>query len=199
MRLLVAFLFLFGASAAPAAAATTVFATGVFGQGGVTANVNNALGTPNGAFAQVGGALSIFGLTIGQAGQVVYSFADALSGAGLQLTGIGGAPGISSVFVSIGEIVGGVAAYSAETNFAGGAGAFSFDLSTQCAAISSTGCSLVRVRTLGGLGRGPFRLDGVSGVGAAPEPASWALMLMGFLGVAFGLKRRRGDEALTLA
>lgn len=199
MRLLVAFLFLFGASAAPAAAATTVFATGVFGQGGVTANVNNALGTPNGAFAQVGGALSIFGLTIGQAGQVVYSFADALSGAGLQLTGIGGAPGVPSVFVSIGEIVGGVAVFSTETNFTGGAGVFSFDFSSSCALISSTGCSLVRVRTAGGLGLGAFRLDGISGVGAAPEPSAWALMLFGFGGVAWRLRNARGRQALTLA
>ncbi|MDZ7628723.1 MAG: PEP-CTERM sorting domain-containing protein [Parvularculaceae bacterium] len=199
MRFLVALLTLLTVSAAPAAAATTVYATGVFTQSGVTTNASDALGASNGSFAQVGGAFSIFGLTFGQAGQVVYSFADALSGVGLQLTGIGGAPGISSVFVSIGEIVGGVAVYSAEANFTGGAGVFSFDFSTQCSAISSTGCSLVRVRTLGGFGRGPFRLDGVSGVGAAPEPSSWALMLLGFAGAAFGLKRRRGDEALTLA
>ncbi|MFN0024158.1 MAG: PEP-CTERM sorting domain-containing protein [Parvularculaceae bacterium] len=199
MRLLIALASLAAASFAPAHAATTVFATGVFSQTGVATNAGNGLGAANGSFAQVGGALSILGLTLGQAGQVVYSFADALSGGSLQLTALGGAPGVSSVFVSIGEIVGGVAVYSAETNFTGGAGVFSFDLSGQCSGISAAGCSLVRIRTLGGLGRGPFRLDGVSGVSAAPEPSAWALMLMGFGAVAFRLKRQRGAAIATPA
>lgn len=185
-------------AASPAAAATTVYATGVFSQGGTVTNAGNGLGAANGNFAQIGGALSILGLTIGQAGQVVYSFADALSGASLQLTARPGAPGVSSVLLSIGEIFGGVATYSTETGFTGGSGVFSFDLSAQCSAISSSGCSLLRIRTLGGLGRGPFRLDGVSGVGAAPEPAAWALMMAGFAGVGWRLKRRR-ERVLTIA
>lgn len=199
MRAIAACAALLAASLSPAAAATTVFATGVFAQTGTVTNTANGLGAANGSFAQIGGALSILGVSLGQAGQVTYSFADVLSGASLQLTGLGGAPGISSVFVSIGEIIGGVAVFSAETNFTGGAGAFTFDFSSQCQAISADGCSLVRVRTLGGLGRGPFRLDGISGVGAAPEPSAWALMLMGFAGVAFRLKRRRQVAALAFA
>lgn len=199
MRFLVASAALLFASAAPATAATTVYATGVYAQTGQFANTANGLGAANGGFARIGNSISIFGLTIGQAGQVVYSFADALSGAGLQLTGIGGAPGVPSVFVSIGEIVGGVAVFSTETNFTGGAGVFSFDFSSSCALISSTGCSLVRVRTAGGLGLGAFRLDGISGVGAAPEPSAWALMLFGFGGVAWRLRNARGRQALTLA
>jgi hypothetical protein len=160
----------------------------------------NGLGAANGTFARIGNSISVGPFSIvGQAGQVVYSFADALSGAGLQLTGLGGAPGVSSVFVSIGHVVGGVAVFSTETNFTGGAGVFSFDFAARCALISSTGCSLVRVRTAGGAGRGAFRLDGVSGVGAAPEPATWALMLTGFGAVAWGLKRRRTKPALTFA
>ncbi len=188
------------ASAAPAAAATTVYASGVYSQGGSVANLANGFGAADGAFARIGNSFSIFGLTIGQAGEAVYSFTDALSGESLQLTGIGGAPGTPLVFVSIGELVGGVAVFSAETSFTGGAGVFTFDLSTQCALISSAGCSLVRVRTAAGFGRGAFRLDGVSGVGAAPEPAAWALMLIGFGGLALRLKRaRRGERGLTIA
>jgi hypothetical protein len=199
VRILAAVAAVLLACATPATAATTVYAAGVFSQGGTVTNAGNGLGAANGGFAQIGGAISIFGLTIGRAGQVVYSFSDLLTGASLQLTALAGAPGVSSVFVSIGEIVGGVAVYSAETNFTGGAGVFSFDLSGQCSAISPLGCSLVRIRTLGGLGRGPFRLDGISGVGAAPEPTAWALMLMGFAGIAFRLKSRRANAALTLA
>ncbi len=190
MRFLASFL-LFLLAAQPAAAATTVYATGVSSQSGVVSNLANGFGPANGAAADIGGAVTFFGFTIGQAGQVVYSFGQALSGAGLQLTGLGGGPGVPAVRISIGEIVGGVATFSTEVAFAGGAGIFNFDLSTQCSAISLTGCSLLRIRTLGGFGRGPFHLDGVSGVAAAPEPAAWALMLFGFAGVAWRLKRQR--------
>jgi hypothetical protein len=200
VRFLIAAAALLAASAVPAAAATTVFATGVFAQGGQVANAGNGLGAADGAFARIGNSVSFGPITIGQAGQVVYSFADALSGAGLQLTGLGGAPGVPLVFVSIGEIIGGVAVFSAETSFSGGAGVFGFDFSAQCALLSATGCSLVRVRTQGGVGRGAFRLDGISGVGAAPEPAAWALMILGFGAVAWRLKRaRRAEGVLTIA
>lgn len=200
MRFLVAFAALLIAPAVPAAAATTVYATGVYSQGGQVANAANGVGAANGSFARIGNSTTTgSGGTVGQAGQVVYSFADALSGAALQLTGLGGAPGVPLVFVSIGEIVSGVAVYSSETSFTGGAGVFTFDFSTQCALISSTGCSLVRVRTAGGAGRGVFRLDGIAGVGSAPEPAAWALMLLGFGGVAWRLKTRRQTAALTIA
>ncbi len=188
-------------SAVPAAAATTVFATGVYSQGGSFANLANGFGAADGAFARIGNSIAVGPFSIfGQAGQAVYSFTDALSGANLQLTGLGGAPGTPLVFVSIGELVGGVAVFSAETSFTGGAGLFTFDFTARCALISSTGCSLVRVRAAAGIGRGAFRLDGVSGVGAAPEPAAWALMLLGFGGVAWRLKRARcGASALTIA
>jgi hypothetical protein len=188
VRSLIAAAALLAASAVPAAAATTVFATGVFAQSGQAANLANALGAANGTFARIGNASF--------SGQAVYSFADRLSGMNLQLTGIGGGGAPPAVFVSIGEIVGGVAVYSAETSFTGGAGVFTFDFLSRCALISSTGCSLVRVRTL----TGAFRLDGISGVGAAPEPAAWALMILGFCAVAWRLKRaRRADRVLTIA
>lgn len=187
LRLLIAALALFAASAAPAAGATTVFATGVFSTSGNVANPANGLGAADAAFARIGNAAQI--------GRIVYSFADALSGASLQFTALGGGGAAPSVFVSIGEIVGGVAVFSAETNFTGGAGVFTFDFLSRCALISATGCSLVSVRTA----NGSFRLDGVSGVGAAPEPAAWSLMLVGFGAVAWRLKRaRRGERALTI-
>lgn len=195
MRLLAAAVCLFALAAAPARAATTVYATGVYSQGGVVSNLPNGFGAANGSFANIGGVINILVFTIGQAGQAVYSFAQPLSGANVQLTALAG-PGAPPVRVSIGEIVNGVAVFSSEVAFTGGAaGLFSFDLSAGCAAISPTGCSLLRIRTIGGFGGGVFRLDGVSGVGAAPEPSAWALLIMGFGAVAWRLQRRRA--ALT--
>ncbi len=175
----------------PAAAATTVFASGVFGQSGNVSNLNNGLGAANGSAAGVGGVFSLFGFPIGIAGQAIYSFATPLSGTNIQLTALAGA-GAPQVRVSIGQIVGSVAVYSTELAFTGGAaGQFLLNLSTQCSAISSTGCSLLRIRTIGGFGGGSFLLDGVSGVAAAPEPSLWALMILGFGAVAWRLKQRR--------
>ncbi|MFN3959319.1 MAG: PEP-CTERM sorting domain-containing protein [Parvularculaceae bacterium] len=178
---------LFFAAAAPAAAATTVFAANVYASSGNVANLGDVFGAPNGVSGRIGNP--------GQAGQAVFGFLEALSGADLRLTAVAGGGATPTVFVSIGEIVGGVAVYSAETSFTGGAGVFAFDFSARCALISATGCSLVRVRTTGGA----FRLDAVSGVGAAPEPAAWALMLLGFGGVSWRMKQsRRAKDVLTI-
>jgi hypothetical protein len=188
LRFLISTFALLLVAAAPAAAATTVFATSIHAQSGNVANVTNALGAPNGTFARIGNPA--------QVGQLVFSFVDALSGANLQITSVAGGAS-PTVFVAIGEIVGGVAVYSAESSFTGGAGVFTFDFTARCALLSSTGCSLVRVRTAS---TGAFRLDGISGVGAAPEPAAWGLILLGFGGVSWRLKQaRRSKAALTIA
>ncbi|MEZ5922114.1 MAG: PEP-CTERM sorting domain-containing protein [Parvularculaceae bacterium] len=191
MRLIAIIFVVLSLFAAPAAAATSVFATGVYSQTGTTTNLPNGLGAPNGSAAGIGGGFSFFGLNFGFAGEAVYSFAAPLSGAGLQFSALAGT-GAPQIFVSIGEIVSGVATFSAETSFTAGAGGlYSLDLSGACSGVSATGCSLLRVRNAGGFGGGAFLLDGVSGVAAAPEPAAWALMLLGFFGVAAQLKRRR--------
>lgn len=188
MRILVAAAALLFSAAAPAAAATTVYATNVFASSGNTASLTSVAGAPDGLAGRIGNP--------GQVGQAVFSFIDALSGASLQFTTVAGGGPTPTVFVSIGEIVGGVAVYSTETSFAGGVGTFTFDFSARCALISTTGCSLVRVRTSGG---GAFRLDGISGVGAAPEPAAWALMLIGFAGVSWRMKQaRRSKPVLSI-
>lgn len=195
MRIFFGILMLTLGAIQPAAAATTVFSSGVYTQSGIVTNAAGGIGGANGTTAGIGGVINFFFFTIGQAGQVVYSFAQPLSGASIQLTALAG-PGAPPVRVSVGEIVGGVAVYSTELAFTGGAaGLFAFDLSTQCAAISGTGCSLLRIRTIGGFGGGVFNLDGVSGVAAAPEPAMWALMLMGFGAVAWRLKQQRFASA----
>lgn len=36
-------------------------------------------------------------------------------------------------------------------------------------------------------------------INAVPEPATWALMLLGFGAIGFGMRRRRGDDALKFA
>ncbi|MCB2098233.1 MAG: hypothetical protein KDE05_11415 [Parvularculaceae bacterium] len=195
MRSVFAAIILVTLSVQSAQAATTVFASGVYSQSGAVSNLANAFGAPDGGAASIGGGFSFLGIPIGTAGQAVYSFANPLSGANIQLTALGGA-GAPPVRVSIGEIVSGVAVFSTELAFTGGvAGLILLDLSTQCALISSTGCSLLRIRTIGGFGGGAFLLDGVSGVGAAPEPAVWGLMLLGFGASAWRLKRARGAAA----
>lgn len=191
MRSLMAAVALLVLAAQPAGAATTVFASGVFAQSGTVSNLGSALGAADGSAAGIGGGFTFFGFPIGTAGQAVFSFATPLSGANIQLTALAGT-GAPQVRVSIGEIVGGVAVYSAEITFAGGgAGQILADLSSQCALISVTGCTLLRIRTIGGFGGGSFRLDGVSGVAAAPEPSIWGLMILGFGAVAWRLKQRR--------
>ena len=193
MRLFAIIIAVTGLFASPAAAATSVFASGVFSQTGTTTNLSNGLGAPNGSAAGIGGGISLFFgfINVGFTGQAVYSFATPLSGAGLQFSALAGT-GAPQIFVSIGEIVSGVATFSAETAFTAGAGGlYSLDLSGACSGVSATGCSLLRVRNAGGFGGGAFFLDGVSGVAAAPEPAVWGLMLLGFVGVAAQLKRRR--------
>ena len=55
-----------------------------------------------------------------------------------------------------------------------------------------------------GFGRGPyFGIDGVSltaqQVGAVPEPSTWAMMLLGFAGISYGVYRRKKAGPATLA
>ena len=105
----------------------------------------------------------------------------------------------SNVQIAIGEIIGGVATFSANLPLPGGLGSLhTLDFSAACSAISVTGCSRLRISVNGPPGGG-FLLDGVSGVAPAPEPAAWALMLLGFGAVAWRLKRRRFASALLQA
>lgn len=191
MRTLIAAILMAFGAAHEAHAATTVYATSVTAQSGIVNNAAGGVGPADSSAATIGRFFNLGFITFSQAGQVEYFFAQALSGAGLQLSALGGF-GAPRVAISIGEIVGGVATYSAETAFIGGpAGLYSFDLSAQCSAISVAGCSLLRIRTIGGFGGGAFNLDGISGVAAAPEPSIWAMTFVGFAALSWRLKQSR--------
>jgi hypothetical protein len=43
-----------------------------------------------------------------------------------------------------------------------------------------------------------FEIDNVAVAAAVPEPATWAMMLIGFGAVGFGMRRRRGKEKLRV-
>ncbi len=166
----------------PAAAATTVFAASVYSTGGTVLTPGNAVGPADGGIATV--------LRVAGGSQLTLQLSQAISGLNTIINGQRLTPG-SIVQIAIGEIVGGVAMFSANSALPGGlASLHTLDLSTACAGVSATGCSLLRFSVNGAPGSA-FLLDGVSGVSSAPEPRSWALMLMGFGAVAWRLKRRR--------
>jgi hypothetical protein len=184
MRLLVALILASFGVALPASAATTIYATSIFSQTRTT-NGANALGAANGSVA-----------VVRRNGNIVLQMSSATSGLNTVINGVR-ATANTNVRVAIGHVVGGVATFSANVALPAGFGSVhTLDLSAACAAISATGCSLLRVRVQGPSGSA-FRLDGVSGVAAAPEPVAWALMMTGFGAVAWRMKRMRVGTALA--
>lgn len=174
-------------AAFPARAATSIYAASVYSQTNVT-NATNALFAANGS-----AALILAG------GELVLQYGNPLTGSGvaatlLPFTG----PAANFVAVSVGEIIGGVATFSAGSlAFAdmGAGGVQNFDLSALCATVSATGCSLLRVQNIAAFGTPGVLLDGVSGVTNAPEPTAWALMMLGFAGIGWRLKEARKRSA----
>ncbi|MEZ5922113.1 MAG: PEP-CTERM sorting domain-containing protein [Parvularculaceae bacterium] len=169
--------------ASSAMAATTIFPASVYGTTGNVVNAANAVGPANGLTSTITRA--------GGGSTLTLQFSNAFSGLNTAITGLKSASNVP-VVVSVGEIISGTAVFSATTITLPNAVGPNFlvDLSAACATISSTGCSLIRFR-VNDPGGSSFNLDGVSGVAAAPEPAVWAMMLLGFLGVASRLKRQR--------
>lgn len=190
VRLLLAGLLLAMSAAQPAAAATTVFAGSVFGSSGSVVAPGNALGSANGSSAQI--------LRVPGGSNLILQFSQATTGLSTIINGqrlTGG----SNVQIAIGEIIGGIATFSVNFALPAGLGSLhTLDLSAACSAISVNGCSLLRISVNGAPGSG-FLLDGISGVAAAPEPAAWALMLLGFGAVAWRLKRQRATPAFAQA
>ncbi len=171
-------------AAFPARAAVTVFPASVFSQSNVT-NANNALFATNGNAA-----------TIGAGGELVLQYNLPLTGAGISATFLPQAtsPAFNIIAVSIGEVIGGVATFSGEFVLGDGSGVQTADLSALCSSVSSTGCSLLRLRNVFNFNSSGALLDGVSGVSNAPEPKAWALMLLGFAALGWKMKdaRRKG-------
>lgn len=173
-------------AAFPARAAVTVFPSSVFSQSGVT-NASSALFSPNGTAA-----------VIGAGGELVLQYALPLTGAGFSATFLpqSASPAFNILAVSIGEVIGGVATFSGEFVLGDGSGVQTADLSALCSTVSATGCSLLKIRNAFSFNSSGALLDGVSGVSNAPEPSTWALMLLGFAAVGWKLKdaRKKGQR-----
>ena len=173
-------------------AAITVFGSNVFSESAVTGS-SSALGVPDAS-----------GATVTDGGELVLQFLQPLTGAGISFDLLAGG-GTNVIAVSIGEVVGGVATFSATSfiHLGDGLGATIAvaDLSAACASVSASGCSLLRFQNILAVGAPGFVLDGVSGVSNAPEPAVWSLMILGFVGAAWRLKieRRRKPAGLVAA
>ncbi|MEZ5896035.1 MAG: hypothetical protein R3C40_01465 [Parvularculaceae bacterium] len=182
-RIAVIFSILFSALFAQAQAATTVYATSVVSRTGFTVNVAGALGAPDASYAFMGGGASL-----------VLQLSSAVPASNIVLNGAFLTPG-SSVWVSVGEVIGGTATYSTQVLFSGGFPA-AFDFSTACSAISASGCSLLRFTTTGGSW---VALNSVSGVSNAPEPSIWAMMIIAFGFTAWRMKKIRPRMALAIA
>jgi hypothetical protein len=52
---------------------------------------------------------------------------------------------------------------------------------------------------LGSIGQNSFEFDNITTVAAVPEASSWAMMIIGFLGVGLLAYRRRGEKAIRFA
>lgn len=181
MRALAA-MFLAIVCAQPAAAATTVYAASVFGTSGSVVGAANAIGAADGLSATI--------IRVAGGSNLILQMSQAASGANTVINGQRATAG-SNVQIAIGEVIGGVATFSTNLALPAGLGSLhTLDFSALCLTVSTTGCSLIRIRVVGAPGSA-FTLDGVSGVAAAPEPAAWALMLVGFCAVAWRLKQRR--------
>lgn len=183
MRALIAAVVVSGVLAVqPAAAATTVFAASVYNTGGTVVLPGNAVGPADGGIATI--------LRVAGGSQLTLQLSQAISGLNTIINGQR-LTANSNVQIAIGEVIGATAVFSANIALpAGLASLHTLDLSTACAGVSAAGCSLLRFSVNGAPG-GAFLLDGVSGVASAPEPRSWALMLIGFGAVAWRMKNRR--------
>lgn len=175
------------ASFTPAKAAMTIFSASVFDQSGAVTNANAAVGRLDGV-----------GAIVGNGGALTLQFRHPLTGSGLTIDLLPTA-GMNVLVVSVGEIIGGVATFSAGSVTlldTGAGGPFGLDLTTLCATVSATGCSLVRLENFVAIGSPGFALDGVSGVTNAPEPSVWTLMILGFGVLAWRLKKHRTEGAI---
>ena len=177
---------------APAKAATTVYASGVYQTSGLVFGSGNAIGATDSSSATL---FPFFGVP----SSITLIMSQAITGASASFVGQRLTAG-SNVEVAIGEVVGGTTIFSTFTSLPGGAGptAFAVNLGAACSAISATGCSLLRIRVSGGFGSG-FNLNGVSGVASAPEPSIWGLMILGFGVTTWRLRNARSAVAKTLA
>lgn len=141
LRSLVIAVIVLASSVQTAAAATAVFATSVYGTSGSVAGASNALGAADGASATI--------LRVAGGSNLILQMSQATSGLNTLLSGARLTLG-SNVQIAIGEVIGGVAVFSTNLTLPGGFGpTYALDLSALCTTVSSTGCSLLRIRVGG--------------------------------------------------
>ena len=175
-------------AAAPAHAVTTVYTSEAAFRAAIT-------GATDYAFPFDGTASSMPSYTLGPVtfGGIVERFDDGVFGAGVPyLAGLFGALSVSSTASAVGLFLGSY--YSEQTiSYGFGEATGTLDLSgppdsTFIGFVSTTG-------TVAGTFNGRSEVDTIRFVtgnaGAVPEPASWALMILGF-GAVGGVMRRRG-------
>lgn len=189
MRAIFAAIILSATLFSPAHAATTVFGASVFSTSGTVIAQANGLGAADG--------LSTTILRVAGGSRLVLQFGQPITGAGALITGLRLTPG-TNVQIAVGEVIGGVATFSANTALPAGLGPnFALNLMSACSALSPTNrCSLLRITVNGAPGSG-FALDGVLGV--TPEPSVWGLMLLGFGATTWRLKNGRKVVVRALA
>lgn len=170
-------------AAFPARAATTIYAASVYSQ-------NNVMNADGALFGANGDAALIL-----SGGDIVLQYLHPLTGENIaaSLLPLASSPAANFLAVSVGEIISGVAIFSGEFAFAdfGAGGVQAFNLPALCSTVSATGCSLVKFRNVAAFNAPGALLDSVSGVTNAPEPAAWALLMLGFAGVGWRLKSAR--------
>jgi hypothetical protein len=180
-RIVLAVLFLLGISPT-VYAATTVYATSVYAQSGTVANAGQALGAPDALSATLTKPL------FGQSPVLILFFAQPLNGTAMTIAGT--ATGFfSQVRVSIGDIINGVATFAAQdVVLPNNTPLHAIDMTAACSSIigANGSCSLLRFSMTGVIGS--FTLNGVGG---APEPAIWMLMIVAFAMVGVRLKQER--------
>ncbi|MGF1543947.1 MAG: PEP-CTERM sorting domain-containing protein [Parvularculaceae bacterium] len=167
-------------AALPAKASTSFFGASVFSETGVT-DANLAIGAADGA-----------GATIAAGGELVLDFGVPLTGEAVSLFALP-TDGFSFLSVSLGEVVGGVATFFPGSPLVGlnAGGVLTTDVASSCSFAPGSSCSLIRIQNLFSTGGEGFVVDAVSAVSTVPEPGAWALMLLGFAGVAWRVKAAR--------
>ena len=180
-----------------ARAATTVYPVSTFGNNGV------------------GGAAGLLGNTpsvtqIDRNDSIGLAFAQAITNYSLTFTIASVTPQTTYLWVRFGRFQGGAFASAPVSGLLAPNGAGTQNLYIQITGSGdyqinslaySAGCAAIGGCNAFAFGNSTFSAAGsrfgVSTVGATPEPDVWALMILGFLGVAQRLKRARSDRART--
>jgi hypothetical protein len=189
MRLFLVIAALFVIIAAPARAATSVYVDSShpdYAGFPDAVNSNSSLGAPNGisAFVPLGGFIAYL---------VNPTFTDV--NLDIEFLGVTGA---GTLRLYVGQTNGGTGFTALSSTFFTVTNGFnnlsSAALTSYCSGLG--GCDTFIVQAWTGT---TFDIDSVNLLGVNPEPSTWALMILAFVGVAWRMKAMRGRGALRAA